>query len=86
MRPSNQLRSVHLIKALDTVLSKNEASTTWTDTPALNFFWVAPHQIAHGSLVRHLLLPIDSLNLIKCVNVWREATVHAEDLLIYNGS
>ena len=33
----------------------------------------------------HLLLPVDRLDLVECVDVWTEAAVHAENLLVHDG-
>lgn len=85
MGARDQLCSILLIENLDAVLAKDVASTSRTHTPPFNFFRVGPHQITHGALVRHLLLPINGLDLIQGVDVGGEATVHAEDLLVDDG-
>ena len=64
VRPGYQLRPILLIEHFDTILPKDVASTSRAHTPALNFLRIAPHQIAHGSFVRHLLLSINRLDLI----------------------
>ena len=84
VRPRYQLRPILLIEHFDTILPKDVASTSWTYTPALNFLRVAPHQVAHGSFVRHLLLSIDRLDLIKSVYVGAQTAMHAEDLLVHD--
>mmetsp|Transcript_20130 Transcript_20130/g.47559 ORF Transcript_20130/g.47559 Transcript_20130/m.47559 type:complete len:311 (+) Transcript_20130:506-1438(+) len=43
---------------------------------------VGPHQIAKQACVRHVRRPHDVLNLLHALQVWREAGVHAEDLLV----
>ena len=44
--------------------------------------WVGPQEIAHGTFVRHFNLSIDCSDLVECVQVGREATVKAENLVL----
>ena len=54
------------------------ALTNLTHHPKSPTFRVRPQQVAHGTVVGHLLLPVDNPNLIKRVHRWRQAAMHAE--------
>ena len=53
--------------------------------PALRVLGIGPEQVAHGSVVRHFLLPVYGPDLIERLNGRREAAVNAEDLAVDDG-
>mmetsp|Transcript_20571 Transcript_20571/g.52340 ORF Transcript_20571/g.52340 Transcript_20571/m.52340 type:complete len:241 (-) Transcript_20571:499-1221(-) len=55
---------------------------TGGEPPAINVLRVGPHEIAHRSIVRHLLLAVDDADLVERVDGGGEAAVHAEDLVL----
>lgn len=85
MGTSYQLGSILLIENLDTVLAEDKPSASWTDAPTLNLLWITPHEVTHGSFMRHLLLAINCLDLIERLYGWGEAAVDTEDLLVDDG-
>lgn len=46
---------------------------------------IGPEQIAHGSIGRWLLEPVELANIIERVNLGRESAMHAQELLIHEG-
>ena len=82
MRPRYQLRPILLIEHLDSILPKDVAGAARADSPTFDLLWVAPHEVAHGPLVWHLLLPIDRLDLVQRVYVGAQPAMHAKDLLV----
>ena len=55
------------------------------DAPAVHLLGVRPHEVRHGSVVRHLLLSADGTDLVQCVDCRREAAVHAEHFIVDDG-
>lgn len=65
---------------------KGKGDSTVILAPALNILVrVRPQQITQQALVRHVRGPHNTSNLLHGLQVWRQASVAAEDLLIYNG-
>jgi hypothetical protein len=56
---------VAFVKDGDNVTAKKVAGTARRQSPSLEFFRVTPHEIAHGSIVRDFLFPINDPNLIQ---------------------
>jgi hypothetical protein len=73
------------IELFDACLTKEVARSSWRDRPALDLIRIRPHQIAHGSIVRYFLSPIDSFDIIDVGCVGRQPPVHAKDLVIDQG-
>ena len=46
--------------------------------------WITPDQVCHRSFVGDLAEAVDDLDLIDRVDGWREASVYAEDVVIYD--
>lgn len=80
-----QLCSILSIKNFDSVVAKDIACTTWAYAPPLYLLRITPHQIAHRPLMWHLLLAVNGLNLVKCVNTGRQSTMHAEYCFVHCG-
>lgn len=86
VRSCNQLQAVGVVEVLRDVLAKGEASTSRGDAPTVPVVWVRPKQVAHWAFMRHFYLAVNLLYLIEGIQVWREATVKAEDLVFDDGS
>lgn len=68
------------------LIAEQPTSATWTHSPGINVFGVAPHQVAECSLVRNLLGSGDDPDLINSPDLRAEATVHTQNGPIHNGS
>ena len=73
-----------MVELLRNILAKRVAGTSGRDTPAAAIIGVGPHEIANGSLVRHLLNSIKLSDLVESVDGWRETTMETEDLALNN--
>ena len=82
VRSADQINRVLSVKLLDDLSAEQIASATWADHPTWDVIRIAPHEIAHGAIMRHLLLPIDSSDLVQSRYRWTETTMDAEDLVI----
>ena len=82
MRSRHQGEPVVVVESFRDILSKGVSSTTRRDTPAAAVIGVGPEQVAHGALVRHLLYPIESPDVVERVNAGRQSTVQTEDLVV----
>jgi hypothetical protein len=51
-------------------LTETVASTSRRNTPAASVIGVRPEQIAHGTLLGHLLNSIKLSNLVESVDTW----------------
>ena len=84
MCPADQLQPIRLVELLGDVLTERVAGTTRRNTPTHSVVRVRPEQVANRALVRHLLLSIESLDLVKCIYAGRESTVQAENFIGYD--
>jgi len=66
--------------------SEKEASSTRRKTPARNIIRIGPEQVAHGSVMRNLLLSIYSPNLIDSLQHRTQAAVDAKDAAVDDGA
>ena len=82
VRARDELNGIGLVELLHDVAAKEVARPARAQPPPINVLRIRPHEIAHRSIVRHLLLAVDHPDLIERVDRWREATVHAEDLVL----
>ena len=76
---------VDVIELFDDVTAEQVACTARAESPAFDVLWVAPQQVAHGALVRHLLFAVDDAYLVESVDRGREATVYAEGGMVDEG-
>lgn len=53
------------------------------DGPRVHVLRVRPHQVAEGAFVRDLLVPLNGPDLVQGLDVWGEASVHTQNLLVY---
>ena len=77
----NQFQVVSMVEVLRYVLAESEAGSSRRYTPAVSVVRVRPEQVAHGSFVRHLDLPVDGAYLIERVQIRREPAMQAENLV-----
>ena len=65
MRAAYEVDAVCLIEMSNHIAAEQVAGAPWTHTPANDFLRVRPEQIAHGTLMWHLLLPVYCSYLIQ---------------------
>ena len=63
--------------------AEQPAGTSGADGPGVHVLWVGPDQVTEGPLVRNLLVAFNSADLVQGLDVRRQATVNAQDLLVY---
>ena len=68
MSSAYQINIVLVVEFLYYVATKEITCPSWTYTPACNFIRVAPHKIAHRTIMWYLLLPVDCSDLIQSAN------------------
>ena len=61
--PGDEVQVVDLVELRHHVPAKEIPRAPGRQTPALDVLGVGPHEVAHGAIVRHLLLPVDHPNL-----------------------
>mmetsp|Transcript_46806 Transcript_46806/g.100246 ORF Transcript_46806/g.100246 Transcript_46806/m.100246 type:complete len:256 (-) Transcript_46806:193-960(-) len=81
----DEAQAVALVELLGDVRAEGVARPSGTDAPATLVFGVAPEKVAHGPLVRDLLDSVDLPNVIQGLDVGRESSVLAEDLVVHQG-
>ena len=85
MSPRHQSQPVPMIELFAHVLAEREPGSTGRNAPSRSIVGIAPQQIAHGSLVRYLLDPIQLANVIQSVDARAESAVEAEYLIFDQG-
>lgn len=75
---ANHVDIVRAVELGDHVRAKEIASAARRHAPASLVLRIAPKQVAHGPVVRHLLLPVDAANLVEVLDGRRQPAVHAE--------
>jgi hypothetical protein len=87
------MSSTHKIKIVSSeelchnILSEGKGHSTIVLTPTNDIFiWISPQQIAEEASVWDISGSHDSLDLFHVLQLWAEASVHAEDLLVDDGS
>lgn len=63
--------------------TKQPTRSSRADGPRIHIFWIRPNQVTEGAFMRNFLITFNGSNLIECLDVWRQASVHTENLLIY---
>mmetsp|Transcript_10129 Transcript_10129/g.20593 ORF Transcript_10129/g.20593 Transcript_10129/m.20593 type:complete len:302 (-) Transcript_10129:249-1154(-) len=85
VRSHDELEAVRVDELLAHVLAESVARPTGGDTPARPLVRVTPKQVAHRTLVRHLLEPRQLVDVADGVQAGRQAGVGAEELVVYDG-
>lgn len=70
-------------KFCNNISSEEIACSSRTHGPPIDFFGITPHQVAHCSVVRHLLLPVNGFDLIQGVKRWRQTAMNAKNSVVY---
>lgn len=86
VRAGNQFNSIFSVELFDDFAAKEVAGAAGAHHPARNFIRVAPHQVAHGTIVRNFLLPVNLFNFVKGCYARRQTAVHTEDPRVNDGS
>lgn len=86
MRSANQLQLVDTHKLVGGVGTKQPASTTRANLPALDILGIRPHQVAESTLVGDLLVAVDGSDLIEGLDIRRKTAVDAKNLTIDQSS
>ena len=82
MRSRDQCQAIIVVERLADVLTKSLASASWTDAPATSIVRITPQQITHWPLVRHFLNPVQTSNIIQCIDTRAQTSVQAKDLVV----
>lgn len=64
----DQSQAVVVVEGFADVLTKRVTSTSWAYAPAASVVGVTPEQVAHGTLVGHLLNSVESADVVESVN------------------
>lgn len=75
-----------MAKLLDGIATEEIACSTSRNRPALDHFGIRPQQVTHSALLRDFSKSVDLLQIVDLLDIGRQSTVHAEDLIIHNGS
>ena len=78
MGPRDEIEIVPLVEHGHHVPPEEVSGTPGGQPPPVDLLGVAPHQVAHGTVVRYLLLPIDDAYLIEGVHARAQSAVHRE--------
>mmetsp|Transcript_10877 Transcript_10877/g.30026 ORF Transcript_10877/g.30026 Transcript_10877/m.30026 type:complete len:251 (+) Transcript_10877:904-1656(+) len=86
MGSGDEVQSIDVGELFCDVLPKGVSSSAGGDTPTASVIGIGPNEIAHGSLVRHLLDTVEVAGVIEGVDGWGEASVQAEYTIGNDGS
>lgn len=68
MGSGDQRQTVVVVESLADVLAESVTSTSGTDSPTASVIGITPKQIAHGSLVGHLLDSVERTDVVQRVD------------------
>ena len=86
VRPCDLLQLILVKEFVGNVCSPGPPGPSRAHAPAhLRLVGVAPKQIAHGAVVRHVLEPVQLLDLLNGLDCRREPAVGAKNLPFYDG-
>ena len=87
VRSADQVDVVLFIELAHDVLSESKANATVIVAVVFNStFWVGPKQVTEKTSVGHIGRTHNILDLVQVFELGTQSTVHAEDLLIDQGS
>ena len=87
MCPHYHLYFVYLLKLLNGPLAEQPAGSSRVLPPSVDIFLrIRPHKIAQGPRRWYFHIPLESPDTIDCGSLGREASMHAEDLSLDDGS
>jgi len=82
VRTRDEFQTICMVELLRNVLAKSVASSSRRDAPTTSVIWIRPEEVTHWSFMRHLLNAIQLSDIIQGVQRRRDATVHADDLIL----
>jgi hypothetical protein len=86
MRTRDHLQVVGMVELLGDILTKSVPGTPRIHPPSSTVIRIRPKQIAHRSLMRHLLESFERADVIEGLDAGRESSVEAEKLIFDDGS
>lgn len=85
MRSCNRCQTVDMVELRRDLVSEQPTSTTWTDSPCVDVFWVTPHKIAEGALMRNFLGTRNDADLVNRADLRTETAMDAKNGTVHNG-
>mmetsp|Transcript_35739 Transcript_35739/g.87962 ORF Transcript_35739/g.87962 Transcript_35739/m.87962 type:complete len:239 (-) Transcript_35739:313-1029(-) len=85
MRARDEVEAVGVVELLADVLPERVPGAARRDAPPAPVVRVAPQQVAHGALVRHLLRAPQLPDVLQRVQARAQPSVRAEDLVVDGG-
>lgn len=86
MGTSDELKTVDLVEFLGDLVAEQPACAPGRNSPGVDIFGIRPDEITECTFVRYLLCTGDNANLIKSSYFRAQATVHAENTAVNDGS
>ncbi len=86
MGTRDHLQVVGMVELLSDVLAEGVARASRIHPPSGSVIRIRPKQIAHRSLMRHLLESFERADVIEGLDAGRESSVEAEKLIFDDGS
>jgi hypothetical protein len=86
MCPTDKIQVMSVQEFTDDVGSEGEADTSVVFSPTVDVFVrIGPQQVAQQTCVWHVCRPHDAPDLLHTLQVWAQASVATEDLLVDDG-
>ena len=82
MSSADEVDFVFSVEFVDDVASEEIAGTARAHTPPSLIIGITPHEVAHCAVVRYLLLSVNSLDLVKCIERRGETTMDTKYFVI----
>ena len=82
MGASHEVQVVEVVELSRHLGAEEPAGTTGRNSPGVDVLGVGPHEIAEGTLVRHLHAAVNEADLVEGLDLGRQTTVDAEDLAL----
>eukprot|EP00349_Pseudokeronopsis_sp_Brazil_P002355 CAMPEP_0202969612 /NCGR_PEP_ID=MMETSP1396-20130829/15428_1 /ASSEMBLY_ACC=CAM_ASM_000872 /TAXON_ID= /ORGANISM="Pseudokeronopsis sp., Strain Brazil" /LENGTH=228 /DNA_ID=CAMNT_0049697381 /DNA_START=33 /DNA_END=719 /DNA_ORIENTATION=- len=86
MSPGYQLNIVNVVELGGNFGTEEPPGSSRRHCPGFDVFGVGPHQVAEGPFVRDLHPSFNQPHLVHRLYIWRETTMDAKDLALYNCS
>ena len=82
MRPRDEVDVVSGVELLAHVTAEQVSRAPRAQSPSRHILGIRPEQIAHGAVVRHLLLPVDGPYLVHGGDRRGQPAVHAQNAVV----
>mmetsp|Transcript_33159 Transcript_33159/g.72296 ORF Transcript_33159/g.72296 Transcript_33159/m.72296 type:complete len:219 (+) Transcript_33159:322-978(+) len=82
MGTGDELEPISVVELLRNVLTECVARSARRYAPAATIIGVRPKQVAHWALVGNFLDAVELPDVVQGVQRWRDASVHADDLIL----